>query len=136
MGPAETKRAGSKRTGRIVAYRVYNVRSTALPGTGIIYFSIVFFNIAQCIRTAAQSNLEGIRTRYSSPFSSVRAIRRGSTRRERAEVFSRQKCKARTVVGRGEKSLLCDPGSELTARTEREEKGEHNKWDAQKKNRK
>ena len=38
-----------------------------------------------------------------------------------------------TVMGRGEKSLLCDPGSELLLRKrEREEKGEENKWDGEK----
>ena len=39
-------------------------------------------------------------------------IQRELTREERAEVFSRSKRKARTVVGRKENSLLCDPGSE------------------------
>ena len=34
-------------------------------------------------------------------------------RGERAEVSSRLKRKSRTVVGRGEKSLICDPESEL-----------------------
>ena len=43
----------------------------------------------------------------------VGTIRGKPTRQERADVFSRQKLKARTVVERGEKSLLCDPGSEL-----------------------
>ena len=39
--------------------------------------------------------------------------RRSSTREAMAEVFSRSKRKARAVVGRGKKRLLCDPGSEL-----------------------
>ena len=48
-----------------------------------------------------------------APLAWVGTIRRESTREERAEIFSRQQCKARTVVGRGGKRLLCDPGSEL-----------------------
>ena len=48
----------------------------------------------------------------------------------RAEIFSRNKCKARAVVGRGEKSLLCDPGSELRLGG-REKKGEDNKLDGE-----
>ena len=36
-----------------------------------------------------------------------------TSRGETAEGFSRSKMKARGVVGRGEKSLLRDPGSEL-----------------------
>ena len=51
----------------------------------------------------------------------------------RAEIFSRSKCKARTVVGRGEKSLLCDPESELRLGG-RGYKGKDNKWDGKKKN--
>ena len=43
------------------------------------------------------------------------------------------KCKARTVVGRGEKSLLYDPGSELRlGQRERKKKGEDNKRDGKK----
>lgn len=38
----------------------------------------------------------------------------------------------RTVVGRGEKRLLCDPGS-VTAMREREKKGGGNTWDEEKK---
>ena len=37
----------------------------------------------------------------------------GSMREERAEIFSRKKCKARTAVDGGQKSLVCDLGSEL-----------------------
>ena len=63
------------------------------------------------------------------------SIRRESTAQERAEAFSRWKCKARTVVGRGEKSLLCDPGSELRLFTGGREKrkGEDKKRDGNKK---
>ena len=45
----------------------------------------------------------------------VSTIRRESTREESAESFSRQECKARMYRSGegGEKSLLCDPGSEL-----------------------
>ena len=35
----------------------------------------------------------------------VNTIRRESTTEETAEIFSRQKCKARTAVGRGEEEL-------------------------------
>ena len=44
----------------------------------------------------------------------------------------RKKCKARTVVERGEKRLLGDPRSELRLRG-REMKGENNKWNVNKK---
>ena len=43
----------------------------------------------------------------------VGAIRCESTREGMAEFFSRYKYNAIIVVGRREKSLLCDPGSEL-----------------------
>ena len=39
--------------------------------------------------------------------------------------------KARTVAGRGEKSLLCDPGSELRV-GRRGKMGEDNEWDEKK----
>ena len=51
-----------------------------------------------------------------------------STTEESAESFSPQKCKARTVVGRGVKSLLCDPGSELRLGRRGKKKGEGEKW--------
>ena len=56
----------------------------------------------------------------------------------RAEFLSRQKWKARTVAGRRGKSLLRDPGSELRLVMGRREKkkGEDNKWDGKKKNKK
>ena len=63
----------------------------------------------------------------------IDAIRCESTREEMAEVFSSYKYKARTEVGRKEKSLLCDPGSELRLLTiskkEGKKKGEENKWE-------
>ena len=59
-------------------------------------------------------------------------LRRKSTRAKRAEIFSRKKCKARAVVGRGEKRLLCDPGSELRLGGTEKRKGEDNKGDGKK----
>ena len=44
------------------------------------------------------------------------------------------KCKAQTVVGRGEKSLLCDPGSELRLGGRGNKKGKDNDWDGRKNN--
>ena len=50
----------------------------------------------------------------------TRTMRRESTREESAGLFLAKKMKARAVVGREEKSVLSDPGSEL--RLGREEK--------------
>lgn len=58
-------------------------------------------------------------------------IRRESAKEERADVFSRQKRKARTVVKRGEGRLLCDPGSEL--RLKGKVKGRAKRTDGKKK---
>ena len=44
---------------------------------------------------------------------SAGTFRRETTRQQNAEVFSRYKCMARTIVGMRQKRLLCDPGSEL-----------------------
>ena len=55
------------------------------------------------------------------------AIRCESTREERAEI---EKTKAHTIVGRGEESLLSDPGSELRLGRGKEKDNnerEHNK---------
>ena len=49
-----------------------------------------------------------------------------STREKNAEIFSRKK-KARTVVGRGGKHLLSDPGSELRLGREKKKKHEDNR---------
>ena len=43
------------------------------------------------------------------------------------------KMKARTVVGRGEKGPLCDPGSELLLGGSTKAECEDNKWDEDKK---
>lgn len=69
----------------------------------------------------------------------IGAIRCESTREEaRAELLSPDKYKERTVEGRREKSLLCDPGSELRPlivnTRDREKKGEYNKWNGTKEN--
>ena len=40
-------------------------------------------------------------------------IRHESTRKEHTEILLAINFKARTVVGRGEKGPLCDPGSEI-----------------------
>ena len=62
------------------------------------------------------------------------AIRRESTGEENAFQFA-IKIKARTVVGREEKSLLSDPGSELLLEGIARE-CENNKWDGKKKKKK
>ena len=49
----------------------------------------------------------------------VSTIRRESTREERAEIFSRKKCKARTVVGRGGEEPATWPRIWVTRRRER-----------------
>ena len=59
-------------------------------------------------------------------FTSGRAIRRDSTMGRKGLKSARdKKRKARTVVGRGDKSRLCRPGSELRlgGRGEREKRG-------------
>ena len=43
---------------------------------------------------------------------------------------------ARTVVGRGKKSLLSDPGAELRPGKEKAKKWEANRWDEQKEQKK
>ena len=62
----------------------------------------------------------------------VSTIWRESTREELL-IFSRKKCKARTVVGRGGGEPAMWPRIWVTSRREREKKGKDNKWDEKKK---
>ena len=48
------------------------------------------------------------------------AIRFQSTKEEKCSSLAAKKVKSRTVVGRGVKSRLRDPGSELRLRTKKE----------------
>ena len=66
----------------------------------------------------------------------VGTIRRESTREERVEVFSRPKKQGTNRSGEGGEELAMWPRIWVTTRRQKEKKGEHNKWDGKKKERK